>query len=96
MKKSKGFFLMQELLIFTLCSTLLTLAAYSFSHALMVIAKANALNECMTAGIYAVNNQDYESKYKITKTIHEFYGIEFTEIKIENDTTKYNLLYTDI
>lgn len=93
MSQSKGFLLVQEIMIFTLSSMLLTISADSFAKGLSILERNNNLYQCMQVATYELLQEPYEINYTVTKNNVMFGDLILTEVNVANAEARFKLLW---
>ncbi len=90
MKGSKGFFLVQELLIFGLCCLLLTGVAVSLAKCLSVQRENLLLQECLISAEQALSGE--EALLPVKRSVCEQGEIKLVELEVQHEQVRFNLL----
>lgn len=93
MKKSKGFFLVQELIIFGLSCLLLVGTIIALSQCLKLEQQALALQQCQQAAQQAVLGQ--EPVLPVRRIVSEQSGLTIVELEVEHEGVRYKLVFAE-
>ena len=93
MRKSKGFILVQELIIFSICGLLWASVLVSLTQCLRLEQQALAWQQCLQAAQQALLGE--QEQLPVQRNMQELEDVRLLELEVQHENTRLNLLVAE-